>query len=171
MYLIYILVTEELIRKKAEHNECIIGTLEELSLHQEDVEKIENVGNWCKELQILYLQANLISKIENLYKLKKLQYLNLAINNIEVIEGLERCESLEKLDLTLNFIGNLESVASLKSNIFLKELYLTGNPCCDYPGYREYVIATLPQLQSLDQNEVTRSERIKVSNMFWTISY
>lgn len=104
----------------------IIGTLEELSLHQEDIEKIEHLNNWCKELQILYLQANLIPKIENLNKLKKLQYLNLAINNIEVIENLERCEFLEKLDLTLNFIGNLESVCSLKHNIHLRELYLTG---------------------------------------------
>nr|XP_023014624.1 protein tilB homolog [Leptinotarsa decemlineata] len=154
-------ITEELIRKRSEHNEGIIGTLEELSLHQEDIEKIEHINNWCKELQILYLQANLISKVENLNKLKKLQYLNLAINNIEVIENLERCESLEKLDLTLNFIGNLESVCSLKNNIFLKDLYLTGNPCCDFQGYRDYVIAHLPQLQNLDVKEITHSERIK----------
>jgi len=25
--------------------------------------------------------------------------------------------------------------------------YLTGNPCTEYEGYWEYVIATLPQLQ------------------------
>ena len=25
--------------------------------------------------------------------------------------------------------------------------YLTGNPCTDFQGYRDYVIATLPQLQ------------------------
>lgn len=156
-----IIVTEELIRKKAEHNEGIIGTLEELSLHQEDVEKIENINNWCKDIEILYLQANLISKIENLNKLKKLQYLNLAINNIEKIENLERCESLEKLDLTLNFIGDLESVCSLQNNIHLKHLYLTGNPCCDYDGYRQYVIVKLPQLIALDSTEITRSERIK----------
>ncbi|RZC37238.1 tilB -like [Asbolus verrucosus] len=154
-------ITEELIRKKSEHNEGIIGTLEELSLHQEDVEKIEHINNWCKEIQILYLQANLIPKIENLNKLKKLEYLNLAINNIEKIENLQRCESLEKLDLTLNFIGDLESVCSLGNNINLKHLYLTGNPCCDFDGYREYVIAKLPQLETLDATEITKSERIK----------
>lgn len=58
-----ILVTEDLIRKKSEHNEGVITTLEELSLHQEDVEKIEHINNWCKDIQILYLQANLIAKI------------------------------------------------------------------------------------------------------------
>lgn len=25
--------------------------------------------------------------------------------------------------------------------------YLTGNPCTEYEGYREYVVATLPQLK------------------------
>lgn len=150
------LVTEDLIRKKAEHNEKIIGTLEELSLHQEDVEKIEHLHNWCREIQILYLQANLIGKIENLNKLKKLQYLNLAINNIEKIENLSRCESLEKLDLTLNFIGDLESISSLANNINLKHLYLTGNPCCDYPNYRNFVIGKLPQIKTLDSCEITK---------------
>ncbi|KAJ8909963.1 hypothetical protein NQ315_014914 [Exocentrus adspersus] len=159
-------ITEELVRKRSEHNEGIIGTLEELSLHQEDIEKIEHLNNWCKDLQILYLQANLISKIENLNKLKRLQYLNLAVNNIEVIENLERCESLEKLDLTLNFIGDLESVASLKNNIHLKDLYLTGNPCCEFEGYRDYVIAQLPQLQSLDVVEIKRSDKLKARQQF-----
>lgn len=110
------------------------------------------------------VQFNLINLIvvENLNKLKKLQYLNLAINNIEKIENLERCESLDKLDLTLNFIGDLESVCNLKQNFNLKHLYLTGNPCTDYPNYRDYVIAQLPQLENLDNKDITRSERIKV---------
>ena len=38
-----ILVTEEMVRKRAEHNECEITTLEELSLHQQDIEKFVNV--------------------------------------------------------------------------------------------------------------------------------
>ena len=32
-------VTEELVRKRSEHNELIISTLEEISLHQQDIEK------------------------------------------------------------------------------------------------------------------------------------
>lgn len=95
-------------------------------------------------------------------KLKKLQYLNLALNNIEKIENLQGCESLEKLDLTLNFIGDIESIESLVKNIHLKDLYLTGNPCTDYKWYREYVIVKLPQLKSLDNIEINKSEKIKV---------
>lgn len=134
--------------------------MEELSLHQEDIEQIEHIQNWCRELKILLLQSNLISKIENLHKLKKLEYLNLSLNNIEVIENLEQLESLNKLDLTLNFIGSLQSVESLRDNYNLRELILTGNYCCNYAGYRNFVIATLPQLHSLDNAEIKRSDRI-----------
>ncbi len=70
------------------------------------------------------------------------------------------CEFLQKLDLTLNFVGDLLSVQSLSANVHLQELYLTGNPCTDYEDYRNYVIAVLPQLDSLDGTEVTKSERI-----------
>lgn len=149
-----------MIRKKSEHNELIIGTLEELSLHQEDIEKIEHIQNWCRELKILLLQGNLISKIENLHKLKWLEYLNLSLNNIEVIENLEQLESLTKLDLTLNFIGRLQSVENLRDNYNLRELILTGNYCTNFDGYRNFVIATLPQLSTLDGCEISRGDRI-----------
>lgn len=46
------------------------------------------LGTTCRKLKILYLQNNIISKMENLHHMKDLQYLNLALNNIEKIEGL-----------------------------------------------------------------------------------
>ncbi|XP_076732794.1 dynein axonemal assembly factor 11 isoform X5 [Maylandia zebra] len=156
-------ITEDLIRRRAEHNECEIFSLEEVSLHQQDIERIEHLDRWCKELRILYLQNNLIPRIENVGRLKKLEYLNLALNNIEVIENLEGCESLQKLDLTVNFVGRLSSVESLRHNIHLRELFLVGNPCTQFEGYRQFVVAALPQLKSLDGTEISRSERIRAS--------
>ncbi|XP_070397631.1 dynein axonemal assembly factor 11 isoform X1 [Nothobranchius furzeri] len=158
-----VFITEDLVRRRAEHNEFEIFSLEEVSLHQQDIEKIEHIDRWCRELKILYLQNNLIPRIENLGRLKKLEYLNLALNNIEVIENLEGCESLQKLDLTVNFVGVLTSVESLKHNIHLRELFLVGNPCIEYEGYRQYVVAALPQLQWLDGTEIYCSERIGAS--------
>lgn len=159
-------VTEQLIRKKSEHNEMIISTLEELSLHQENIDEIDHVQDWCRDLEILLLQGNLISRIEKLGKLKKLHYLNLALNNIETVQNLEKLESLHKLDLTLNFIGDLESLSSLKDNYKLRELILTGNPCTDYPGYRQYVIHTLPQLEILDSANISKSDRLAAALAF-----
>ncbi|XP_071451582.1 dynein axonemal assembly factor 11 isoform X1 [Hetaerina americana] len=161
-----VLITIDLIRKRAEHNEGEVSTLEEIALHQEEIEKIEHIQNWCKDLQILYLQNNIISRIENLGKLKKLVYLNLALNNIEKIENLQGCESLEKLDLTLNFVGDLRDVCTLQSNYNLKHLFLLGNPCTDYEGYRDYVSTVLPSLVTLDGTDISRSERIIASQCF-----
>jgi len=157
-------ITKELLKKRAEHNDGILSTLEEITLHQYNIEKIECVQRHCRRLKILYLQNNLIERIEGLYKLKELEYLNLALNNISKIEGLSTCESLTKLDLTLNFIDIDElraSVHELKDNRCLRELHLTGNPCTDYARYRLYVIYALPQLRKLDSVEIKASERIR----------
>ncbi|KAI4504234.1 hypothetical protein M0802_000705 [Mischocyttarus mexicanus] len=159
-------ITMELIRKRSEHNEGEISTLEEISLHQENIDKIELINKVCRNLKILLLQYNIIPKIENLNMLKKLEYLNLALNNIEVIENLQGLESLKKLDLTVNFIGDLRSIKTLRYNENLEQLMLTGNPCTDYEGYREYVISTLPQLKELDMIEILRSERIKALQVY-----
>ena len=159
-------LTEELLRKRAEHNEGCLSTLKEITLHQFEVERIELLGQLCRQLQILYLQNNLIPRIENLEHLKDLRYLNLAINNVERVENLEQCEFLEKLDLTCNFVSEVTSLQNLRSNIHLREIFLTGNPCTSFEGYRSYVIHILPQLQYLDGVEVTKSERIKSAQEF-----
>jgi len=208
----------------------MLSTLEEVALHQSNLARIEALGQLCPKLKILYLQNNLIARIENLHKLKvrnawsaicscyftpphsasssmlrpactrgcrtyaailpagcersvwqarpvsastvgkdahtiqcgivmdvalshtqDLEYLNLAVNNITKIQNLQRCESLNKLDLTINFVpkSGLLSLASLAANYNLRELTLMGNPCTDWPGYRQFVVATLPQLRKV----------------------
>ncbi|ETV94944.1 hypothetical protein, variant 3 [Aphanomyces invadans] len=158
-------ITLELLRKRSEHNEGIVSTLEEISLHQEEIEKIEVIGTLCRKLRILYLQNNIIEKIEDLTHMKDLRYLNLALNNIKKIEGLGSCEFLEKLDLTVNFIDVdelEESINHLKPRVHLKELFMLGNPAqADWDNFSHYVIASLPQLQQLDGKDITKSDRIK----------
>ena len=161
-------ITQELLRKRAEHNEGILSTMEEISLHQLSIEKIENLEYYCRHLKILYLQDNIIEKLENLDKLKELEYLNMAVNSISVIEGLENCESLNKLDMTMNFVDieNLkDSVDCLSKVHSLREIYLTGNPCEKFKYCKEYVIARCPQITLYNGNEIMKSERIKASQM------
>jgi len=158
-------MTLKLIRKRAEHNEGIISTLEELTLHQEELVAIEPcLGTTCRKLKILYLQNNIISKIQHLHHLKDLEYLNMALNNVSKIEGLDKCEFLNKLDLTVNFVDvdELESsMDHLSEREHLKDLYMMGNPAqANWPGFKNYVIARLPQLQFLDGEAITRSMQI-----------
>ncbi|TPX46668.1 hypothetical protein SeMB42_g03608 [Synchytrium endobioticum] len=162
-------IDEALLRKRAEHNDGELSTLKEVTLHQYGIEKIENLDVHCRHLELLFLQNNLIAKIENLNKLKELQYLNLAINNITKLENLQGCESLTKLDLTLNFIQDPLDVESLAKNEFLRELYLVGNPCCEREGYWEYVITALPQLTYLDGREIEKSQRIAARQVYDSI--
>lgn len=138
-------------------------------MHQQEIERLEHIDKWCRDLKILYLQNNLIARIENVSKLKKLEYLNLALNNIERIENLEGCEWLTKLDLTVNFIGELSSIKTLTHNIHLRELFLMGNPCADFDGYRQFVVVTLQQLKWLDGKEIERSERIQALQNYATV--
>ncbi|KAI9009547.1 hypothetical protein BC832DRAFT_373159 [Gaertneriomyces semiglobifer] len=159
-------IDKELLRKRAEHNDGELSTLKEITLHQYDIEKIESLDRYCKDLEILFLQNNQISKIENLHKLKKLKYLQLALNNIRKLENLEGCESLEKLDLTVNFIEDPLDVESLKGNLMLRELFLVGNPCARKEGYRDFVITALPQLTALDARDITKSERIIAAQVY-----
>lgn len=56
-------ITEELLRKRAEHNEGMLSSLEEIALHQYDIEKIEVIGRACPKMRILLMQNNLIQKI------------------------------------------------------------------------------------------------------------
>ena len=161
-------ITQELLRKRAEHNDGILTTLEEISLHQENIERIENLEYYCRHIKILYLQDNIIEKLENLDKLKELEYLNLAVNSIQKIENLEKCESLNKLDLTMNFVDieNLKESCDCLSKVpSLREIYLTGNPCEKFKYCREYVIGRCPQIIIYDGDEVKKSERIKAREM------
>ena len=85
-------ITDDLLVSRSEHNDGALDTLEELSLHQQKLGKIEYINRVCTKLKILQLQDNCIEKIENLGRLKVLEYLNLAMNNIEAIENLEALE-------------------------------------------------------------------------------
>lgn len=71
-------ISEDLLRKKAEHNDGVLSTLRELALHQEGIDKIELLNQACRHLTALYLQNNIIERIENLHRLKASIYVSLS---------------------------------------------------------------------------------------------
>ena len=56
--------------QRAEHNDGVLSDLQEISLHQQNIERIELLGRACPQLKILYLQNNLISSLRGLQQLK-----------------------------------------------------------------------------------------------------
>ncbi len=146
-------ITDKLLLQRSEHNDGDLTSLEEISLHQQHLMKIEYINRYftdktsllllqffnksnfrvCPNLKVLHLQDNSIGKLENLSRLKRLENLNLAMNCVERVENLASCESLQKLDLTLNFVGDLTgAVRELRGLEHLADLFFTGNPCAQY---------------------------------------
>ena len=156
-------VTEELLRKSSEHNEMCLSTLEEISLHQRELVSIDLLETYCRKLKIVYLQNNIIEKMEGLSKLKDMQYLNIGLNNVAKIEGLDGCESLVKIDMTCNFVEVWDLEESLRNIAhlpLLREMYMMGNPCMDWAPATDLIFAMLPQLMLLDGKEITKTKKI-----------
>ena len=106
-------ITDELLVSRAEHNDGALDSLEELSLHQQKLSKIEYINRACTKLKILQLQDNCIERIENLGRLKVLEYINLAMNNIEIIENLEGLE---------RYINNVLMWNNAKTRVYILPL-------------------------------------------------
>lgn len=134
-----------------------------LYLQNNLISKIRNLHR-LKELEYLNMAVNNITKVRRhratdrrpsstrcLANAPRCCTARLDINPSPVyvqVENLQRCESLKKLDFTMCFIdkAGLLSLASLVDLFHLKEMYLTGNPCTEWDGYREYVVGLLPQV-------------------------
>ncbi|XP_015708003.1 leucine-rich repeat-containing protein 51-like [Coturnix japonica] len=90
----------------------------------------------------------------------RLRWLDLACNRLSCIEPvLSTLLGLQSLNLHGNNIRDLSEVQKLRPLSELRRLTLNGNPMEEEPGYRRYVLAALPQLNSLDFSAVTEQER------------
>lgn len=63
-------ITVDLLRRRAEHNDRCLSTLQEIGLHAQGIQRLELLNQHCRALRILLLQNNLIAKIEGLHRLK-----------------------------------------------------------------------------------------------------
>lgn len=66
--------------------------------------------------------------------------------------------------MTVNFIDVMDlkdSVTCLSKLPNFKELYMTGNPCEEWKGCKDYVIANVDTLQCYNGEVITPSQRIK----------
>lgn len=146
----------------------MLSSLQEVSLHQLQLTDVSILPSLCKRLKSLYLQANQLTSVAVLGKLKALEYLNIAMNRVCSLNGLQRCESLCKLDLTLNDLADAQALVDatevLQHTTALKELFLMGNACQQrFPAWRLLVVGRLPQLRRLVRsfgNVVVRHPRV-----------
>lgn len=126
--------------------------LEYLNLALNNVERIENLER-CESLEKLDLTLNFIGELTSVVSLKGNIHLHTLLvwnnsNNVLII--------FYKITPLLLMMHR-----KLHTHILCGFRHLTGNPCAEFSGYRDYVIATLPQLQVLDSEPILRSDRIR----------
>lgn len=113
-------------------------------------------------MRSLFIQENIIEKIEALDTLKELRQLNLNDNMINFVEGLENCDRLETLYLKKNRLGkdkrgDIESLRGLLDRPSINTLDISDNYLTD-PAIVDEILIKMPNLRVLysSGNEFTR---------------
>ena len=126
--------------------------LTHIHLDRENIEEIDNLAEYLGEVTHLYLQYNLIKKIENLDFLVNIKFLILSNNQIEKIENLTCLKRLKLLDLSYNLIDKIDIYELPKSLSFLD---LRENECFKSQSwyannYEEKLLNYLVELKQLN---------------------
>mmetsp|Transcript_28649 Transcript_28649/g.71982 ORF Transcript_28649/g.71982 Transcript_28649/m.71982 type:complete len:543 (-) Transcript_28649:112-1740(-) len=137
-----------------------------LDLSENHISRIENMEGL--ELRALHLAQNRVSSLEGVSSLHKLQALNVRHNTITSISALcaEAIPRLRKLCIAENRITQICEVAGLESFPFLCDLLLAPNPVVELPYYRSQVLHRLPRLRSLDSQPVPAEEKVKADVIY-----
>ena len=85
---------------------------------------------------------------------------------LQIYEVINSCKNCKTRHLSHMIIKMLQIQKFIRNGnpipfSLLLNRYLTGNPCCDFKGYRDYVVAVLPQIMFLDGVPIVQTERIK----------
>jgi cilla- and flagella-associated protein len=83
---------------------------------------------------------------------------SLSANDVSDLEALRSCSRLQELYLRKNRIVDFTQVLHL-SHLPIRHIGLSENPIALHPHYRKFVISALPQLQKLDEVQVSVEER------------
>ncbi|TYZ62119.1 hypothetical protein PybrP1_012106 [[Pythium] brassicae (nom. inval.)] len=90
-----------------------------------------------------------------------LQSLNLSHNALRDVAQLAHLPHLRRLDLSANRLRAVPPLPTLEF-LDLRANAVCGNPIARQPTYRREVLSALPQLQRLDDADVTPAERLAV---------
>jgi len=137
--------------------------LTHVHLDREQIGEIDNLAEYLGDVTHLYLQQNLIEKIENLEFLHRLKFICLANNRIERVENLSMLSNLKFLDLSHNCIADLD-VKELPTG--LVSLDLRDNPCLeDGEKWQLTLLKLNVLLKSLNGESLVRGLSEELSEM------
>ncbi|OXA55674.1 uncharacterized protein LOC110848761 isoform X2 [Folsomia candida] len=111
---------------------------------------VKKLNCWGSDL----IDVSLVKRLANV------EVLSLSLNKITTLSDFQYCRNLVELYIRRNAIRDLSELCYLQELTRLRRLLLAENPCVDTAGplYRATVIRCLPNLEVLDNNEVTPDE-------------
>lgn len=125
------------------------GVLLEYMIYQktrtQNMADVKTLNMWGYELEDITVVSKLINA----------ETISLPINKITNLSAFSTCRNLKNLLLRQNLISDFSELDHLQDLPHLTTLSLSENPICKDPNYREIVIRKLPQLQKLDDIEVS----------------
>ena len=114
--------------------------------------------NQLDKIKNLNLCANDLADISIVSEMAALEVLSLSVNSISTLKDVAGCTNLRELYIRRNNVESLNELRYLQDLPNLRTLWLGENPVAQVPGYRMTVIKTLPQLQKLDNQEISTEE-------------
>lgn len=120
----------------------------------------------CIYLQILYLQGNLLnvkdlSYLQSFENLKKVDLSNNQLESLPPASVFAGMRSLQFLYLHNNKVSKWQDLQSLTSLPDVLHVTLFANPVSSIPGYRHFIVNSIPCLKALDNYVITDEERIE----------
>nr|CAB3232457.1 centriolin [Phallusia mammillata] len=183
-------ITENMIKRLAKKDQFEdIRTINFTLAGDKKIKYIEHL-DVLKNLTTLNMSGNIIRRIEKLEHLTRLKSLNMAGNRITKIEGLETLVNLQVLNLennqiekvplwlpkklralrtvclAQNNINSLTDVVRLRGLHDLTVVTIYGNPLCDLPHHRPYILFHLRNVDKLDGQIVSMAERQEATQRF-----
>uniref|UniRef100_A0A8C4YQT6 Leucine rich repeat containing 43 n=1 Tax=Gopherus evgoodei TaxID=1825980 RepID=A0A8C4YQT6_9SAUR len=151
---------------KVDENLLKFHNLEELILSANQISRI-NSAHLPRTLKVLELCGNEIVGLQDLcsHPPPELQHLGLGYNRLlgsseDKYLTAEFWPNLLSLDLSFNNFTDLMSIVSKLATLWrLRTLVLQGNPLVLIPGYRGFVIDSLPKLCILDDRNISPDEK------------
>ena len=117
--------------------------------HTQSLADVKTLNMWGYEL----FDVSIIENMPNV------ETISLSLNKISSLRAFSQCYNLKSLFLRQNCISDLNEISYLQNLPNLRSLMLRDNPVAELPNYRSFVAKTLPQLEKLDDIDITSSDR------------
>lgn len=119
--------------------------------------------NRLETIKSLNLWGNDLEDVSIVSQMTALEVLSLAVNKINTLKDVQHCYNLRELYMRKNNLTSLAEVVRYLSPLSaLRKLSLSENPLADHPKYRQFILKALPQIDKLDNDDVSHEERVRL---------